>query len=108
MLGLYSFDPAGELLDPALSRVEPRRAEAVELLAALPERDRLVEARLSTFEPLDDRLQLALGVLEAGLAQRVSSTVAPKPPVPSSTSTCVPVATSELERTIESAERTIA
>ncbi len=107
-LGLNGFDPAGELLDAALRRVELGRADGVELLAAFPERDRLVEARLSALEPLDDRLQLALGVLEAELAQRVSSTVAPKPPVPSSTSTCVPVATSELERTIEPAVRTIA
>ena len=64
-LGLNRFDPACELFDPALSRVELRRADGVELLAALPERDRLVEARLSALEPLDDRLQLALGVLEA-------------------------------------------
>jgi hypothetical protein len=107
-LGLNRFDPAGELLDAPLRRVELGRADGIELLAALPERDRLVEARLSALEPLDDRLQLALGVLEAELAQRVSSTVAPKPPVPSSTSTCVPAATSELERTIEPAVRTIA
>jgi hypothetical protein len=107
-LGLDRFDAAGKLLDPALGRVELGRADRVELLAALPERDRLVEARLAALEPLDDRLQLALGVLEAELAQRVSSTVAPKPPVPSSTSTCVPVAISELERTIEPAVRTIA
>jgi hypothetical protein len=107
-LGLNGFDPACELLDTALRCVELRRADGVELLAAFPERDRLVEARLSALEPLDDRLQLALGVLEAGLAQRVSSTVAPKPPVPSSTSTCVPVPTSELARTIEPAVRTIA
>ena len=106
--GLNRFDPACELLDAALCRVELGRADGIELLAALPERDRLVEARLSALEPLDDRLQLALGVLEAELAQRVSSTVAPKPPVPSSTSTCVPAATSELERTIEPAVRTIA
>ena len=106
-LGLNRFDPACELLDTTLRRVELGRADGIELLPALPERDRLVEARLSALEPLDDRLQLALGVLEAGLAQRVSSTFAPKPPVPSSTSTCVPVATSELERTIAPPERTI-
>jgi hypothetical protein len=107
-LGLNGFDPACELLDTALSRVELRRADGVEVLAAFPERDRLVEARLSALEPLDDRLQLALGVLEGGLAQRVSFTVAPKPPVPSSTSTSVPAASSEPERTIAAPLRTIA
>ena len=60
-LGLDGFDPAGELLDPALRRVELRRAEAIELLAALPERDRLVEARLAALEPLDDRLPARAG-----------------------------------------------
>jgi hypothetical protein len=107
-LGLDRFDAAGELLDAALRRVELRRADRVELLAALPERDRLVEAGLAALEPLDDRLQLALGVLERGFAQRVSFTVAPKPPVPSSTSTSVPAASSEPERTIASPLRTIA
>src|SRR6476469_2018826 len=62
-LGLDGFDPAGELLDTALRRVELGRADGIELLPALPQRDRLVEARLSALEPLDDRLQLALGVL---------------------------------------------
>jgi hypothetical protein len=107
-LGLDRFDAAGELLDPALGRVELRRADGVELLAALPERYRLVEAGLAALEPLDDRLQLALGILEGGLAQRVSFTVAPKPPVLSSTSTSVPIASSEPERTIAAPLRTIA
>jgi len=107
-LGLNRLDAACELLDAALRRVELRRADGVQLLAALPKRDRLVEARVSALEPLDDRLQLALGLLEGGLAQRVSSTVAPKPPVPSSTSTFVPAVTSELSRTIAPSERTIA
>ncbi len=107
-LGPNGFDPAGKLLDAALRRVELGRADGVQLLAAFPERDRLVEARLPALEPLDDRLQLALGVLEAELAQCVSSTVASKPPVPSSTSTRVPAVTSEPARTIELAVRTIA
>jgi hypothetical protein len=107
-LGLNRFDPAGELLDAALRGVELGRADRVELLAALPERDRFVEARLAALEPLDDRFQLPLGVLEGGLAQRVSSTVAPKLPAPSSTSTWAPVATSVLARTIVPALRTIA
>src|SRR2546421_3427361 len=41
---LDGFDPAGELLDAPLRCIEPRRAEPIELLAPLPERDRLVEA----------------------------------------------------------------
>jgi hypothetical protein len=107
-LGLNRLDPAGELFDAPLSGVELGGADGVELLPALPERDRLVEARLAALEPLDDRLQLALGLLERGLAQCVSSTVAPKPLPPSSTSTCAPAATSALERTIVPALRTIA
>src|SRR4249919_115739 len=83
-LGLNGLHPARKLLDPSLRCVELGRADGIELLPTLPERDRLVEARLSALEPLDDRLQLALGVFEGELAQRVSSTVAPKPPVPSS------------------------
>jgi hypothetical protein len=107
-LGLHRFDAACELLDATLRRVELRRADRIELLAALPEGDRLVEACLAALEPVDDRLQLALGFLEGRLAQRASSTVAPNPPVPSSTSTRVPVATSAPERTIAPPERTIA
>ena len=107
-LGLNRFDSPCELFDAALRGVQLRGADGVELLAALPQRDRLVEARFPALEPLDDRLQLALGFLEGRLAQRVSSTVAPKPPVPSSTSTCAPVATAALERTILSALRTMA
>lgn len=105
---LDCLDATGELLDAALRRVELGRADGVELLTAFPERDRLVEARVAALEALDDRLQLALGLLEAELAQRVSSTVAPKPPVASSTSTCVPAATSELPRTMAPPARTIA
>ena len=107
-LGLSSFDAASEFLDAALCGVELRGADGVQLLAALPERDRLVEARLSALEPLEDRFQLALGLLERGLAQRVSSTVAPKPPLPSSTSTRAPLATSVPDRTIVPALRTMA
>src|SRR5688500_20399580 len=78
--GTGLFDPLRELLDPALRRVEPLPAELVELLAALPECERLVERRLPELEPLDDLLELLLGVLEGRLVHRVSSTVAPKPP----------------------------
>src|SRR6266540_338923 len=75
--GLRLFDPLRELLDLPLRRVEPLAAEVVQLLAALPERDRLVERRLPVLEALHDQLQLLLRVLER---QRVSSTRAPKPP----------------------------
>src|SRR5207247_4311287 len=93
VLGLDRFDSPSELLDSALSRVEPRGAEPVELLAALPERDCLVEARVPALESLDDALQLALRLLEGRLnGHRVSSTRAPKPPCPSSTSTGSPAA----------------
>ena len=63
---------------------------------------------LAAFEPLDDRLQLFLGLLEARLGQLVSSTRAPKEPLPSSTSTLVPEPTCSLERTISPSERTMA
>jgi hypothetical protein len=87
-LGLDRFHAAGELFDAALRRVEPRRTESIELLASFPERDRFVEARLAALEAFDDSLELALRVFERRFrAQRVSSTRAPKPPLPSSTST---------------------
>ena len=41
------------------------------MLAALPERERLVERRLPVLEPLDDLLELLLGLLEGRLAHRV-------------------------------------
>ena len=107
-LGLNRLDALGELFDAALRGIELGRADAVELFAALPEHDRLVQGRVAALEPLDDRLQLALRLVEGELAQRLSSTVAPKPPAPSSTSTRVPVLTSELERTIVPSVRTIA
>src|SRR5262249_11520199 len=47
-----------ELLDLALGRVELGPAEAVQLLAALPERDRLVERCMAELQPLDDLFQL--------------------------------------------------
>jgi hypothetical protein len=43
--------------------VEPADTELVELFAALPQLDRLVQASLATLESLDDLVQLALGVL---------------------------------------------
>ena len=59
--------PTSELLDLALRRVELRAAERVQLLAALPERDRLVERNLAALEPLDDLLELRLRLLEGRL-----------------------------------------
>jgi hypothetical protein len=91
--------------------VEPLAAEAVEGLAALPQRDRLLEPRLSALEPVDDLLQLAFRRLEGELllAQgRTSSTRAPNPPSASSTSTRAPGTTAAAERTTEPPARTIA
>src|SRR2546423_3978053 len=94
--------PPAELLDLALSRVELPDALLVELLAALPQLDRLVEACIPALQPLDDLLQLALGLLER------HSTRAPKRPSATSTSIVSPAATASAERTIASPLRTIA
>src|SRR5215211_5484843 len=94
-----------ELFDLAFGGVETFLAEAVQLLATLPELQRLVQRRLAAFQPLDDPLELALGLLES---QRVFSTRAPKPPSASSTSTRSPVSRARPERTISSPLRTIA
>ena len=59
---------ACELLDPALGGVELRLAEGVELLAAFPQLERLVERRLPALEPLHDLLELGLRLLERLLA----------------------------------------
>src|SRR5205823_3290827 len=56
-------------LDLALRGVELDAAEAVELLAALPKRDRLVERGLAALEPLHDLLELALRRLEGRLSR---------------------------------------
>src|SRR5262249_26489814 len=61
--GLADVSPR-ELLDLALGGVEPGRAEPVELLAALPQPDRLVERHVAALQSLDDRLELALCGLE--------------------------------------------
>src|SRR5829696_986282 len=104
-----SFDALRELLDLALGRVQLPTAEAVQLLAALPERDRVVQTRVPALEPLDDLLQLSLRRLEGRLvAHRVSLTVPRKPPSVSSTSTWSPAASALDDRTIPSPARTIA
>src|SRR5215212_3472026 len=52
--GRCGLGPPGQLLDLPLGDVELRDAETVELLAALPQCDCLVELGLATLEPLDD------------------------------------------------------
>src|SRR4051794_34334275 len=97
-----------ELFDLALGVFEALAAEPVELFAALPQLQRLVQPGVAALEPVHDRFQLALGVLEAWLAHRVSSTRAPKPPSASSTSTRSPGSTALPERTISPLLRTMA
>ena len=96
-----------ELLDLPLGGLEPRQAEAEQLLAPLPERNRLVQARLAALQPLDDLLQLLLGRLEGQLTHEHSSTRAPKPPSASSTSTRDPGTSRDGVRRIAPSERTI-
>jgi hypothetical protein len=48
--------------------IELLEAEAVQLLAALPELDRVVEIRLARFQLLDDAFELSLGLFERHLA----------------------------------------
>src|SRR6185503_10798169 len=59
-----------ELLDAAVHGLELRGADAIQLLAALPQLRQLVDACVAALEPLDDRLELLLRVLEAQLSQR--------------------------------------
>src|SRR5215204_3745099 len=71
-----SLDALRQLLDLALGRIELAAAEAIKLLAALPKRDRLVQAGVAALEPLDDLLELSLRRLEGRvLGHRVSPTV---------------------------------
>ena len=81
------------------------------LLAALPERECLVERRLALLEPLHDLLELGLRLLERlllGAHGRVSSTRAANAPSASSTSTRVPAASAEAFATTCESIRTIA
>src|SRR4051812_44523021 len=55
---LLGREPLRELFDLPLGGLEPARTEAVELLAALPELERLVQLDVAALEPLHDRLQL--------------------------------------------------
>ena len=72
-----------QLLDLELGPVEPLDARAVELLAATPEGDRLVEGDVPPLELRDDVVQLALELLEGALLAhgRTSSTRAPRAPL---------------------------
>src|SRR5438034_10914919 len=91
------LDTPGQLFDLAVGGVEARYAHLVELLAPLPELDRLVEIGVAALQPLDDLLQLALRVFEPQLAQ---SACAPNRPSATSTSRASPLATVEALRTI--------
>jgi hypothetical protein len=100
----------GELLDSALSRLEASPAEPQQLLAALPELQRVVDGDVAALEATDDLVQLPLELFEANrLVQlRTSSTTAPSPPDASSTSIRSPAATAAASRTRSPPERTIA
>ena len=58
---------AAELLDAALGGVELRNAEPVERLAALPERDCLLEPCVAALELRHDPFELPAGLLEGRL-----------------------------------------
>jgi hypothetical protein len=60
-----------ERFDLPLRRVKLLEAEPVQLFAALPELDRVVEVSLAGFELLNDPLQLRLRLLEVHLAALV-------------------------------------
>jgi hypothetical protein len=109
-LGRGGLGTCRQLLDLPLRAVEPVATEPVQLLAALPERDRFVQRCVAALEPLDNRFELTLGGLEGWLRsrQRVSSTVAENAPSPSSTSTASPRSSTLDVRTIPSLVRTIA
>src|SRR5205085_10361886 len=76
------LDATRELFDLALRVVEPGPAQRVELLATLPERERLVERRLPVLEPFDDLLELDLRLLEGqlthGRPRRARRTLPPR------------------------------
>src|SRR5207247_5065731 len=61
-----------ELLDLPLRTVELLATEAVELLTALPEGDRLLERGLAALEPVDDLLELRLGCFEGQLLRHAT------------------------------------
>src|SRR5581483_10329984 len=95
-------DPLRELLDLALGGLELRRAESVELLAALPELERLVERGVAALQPFHDAAQLLLCLFVG------HSTRAPNDPSATSIAIASPGATAAAERTSSSPRRTIA
>jgi hypothetical protein len=99
-----------ELLDAELGPVEPLGTGAIQLVAALPERERLVEGHVAPLEPRDDLVELALQLLERppALYGRTSSTRAPSAPRASSISTRPPVGTAPASRKTAPPARTIA
>src|SRR4029079_12599268 len=106
---------AGELFDAAFGRLEQARAAPVQLLAALPESDRLVHADLAALECANDLLELAAELLERrGLPYRrlahgrTSSTVAASPPAASSISSALPGPTAAVSRSAAPSARTTA
>src|SRR3954451_6478219 len=76
----HRFDSLREVLDPTLCRVELVDTELVELLAALPQRDRLVERDLSLLEARHDRLELALEFLVRRFLSQLSLRRRPRRP----------------------------
>src|SRR5712691_10886727 len=54
----------GDLLDPGLGLAQQFHAATLERLAALVDRDRLLERHLALLEPLDDRFELLDRLLE--------------------------------------------
>ena len=83
----------------------------MELLAPLPEQDRLVDGDVAALELADDLLQLAAQLLErrlGGAHGRTSSTVAVSPPPASSISSGLPGAVSAASRRAIPCERTMA
>src|SRR5580700_1188408 len=63
-----AVEPARELFDPALCLCQRLGERAAERFPALPEARELLELDLAPLEPLDDRLELGLVLLEAPLA----------------------------------------
>src|SRR5262249_30914090 len=101
-LGTRRVDPLRQLLDPAFGRLQVGRAEAVQLLATLPELQRFVEPCVAALELLDDLRELLLGLLVR------HSTLAPNAPSDISTVTASPGTTPAAVRTSAPSRRTIA
>src|SRR5207302_249979 len=105
-LRLRVLDALCKLLDLALGRVELLTAESVEVLAPLPELDRVVERNVAALEPLDDLSELLLCFLK--VHSRTSDTVAEKLPSATRTSSSSPGVTAAAARTTPPSWRTIA